>query len=163
MTKFFFATLMALAVTLGPSDAASAQSAPPIQRAIDAALVLQKEMSTALDNLRQMEPGLTTIERGGVHAVFQATIDFQGRLSEVITVGQIHMDMKSVEDRSTVRHYFVESLHAFASYADIDVEYINQNLIYFTTPAVLAEATKIRDAMVRLRDIFQPFAGKPDL
>jgi hypothetical protein len=138
-----------------------AQSSPPIHRAIGAALVLEKEMSTAWNNLRQMMHGLPTIEQRAADAVVQATIDFQDRLSQVITVGQIIMDMKSAEDRSTVRLYFSESSHTFVSSADADVEYVNQKLIYFTTPAALAEATKLRDSMVEVRDLFTPFASKP--
>jgi hypothetical protein len=161
-TKITYAALMALAlaVALGSTNTVSAQSISPFGQAVHSAIALEKEMSTALNNLRQMTRGLTSTESGAATDVFQAEINFHCTLNEVITIGQILGDMKSAEDRSTVGQYFSQSSRDAVAHADIAIEYINNNLVAITTPAALAEATKIRDAVVRLREVFQQFAAK---
>jgi hypothetical protein len=86
--------------------------------------------------------------------------DFQGALSEALGVGHIFTEMKAAEDVNTVRLYFVEDSRHTVESADKDLDLINYCLVDITAPAALAEATKIRDAIIDARDIFRPFAAK---
>jgi hypothetical protein len=162
MKKTLLATVLALAMSYGYINTACAQSVPAVFHAVAAASAVDQQLLAARKNLSQMSRGLTSIERDCASSVWSAATDFQGTVSDAINVGRILTEMKSPEDLNTVRvYYFGQSSLNAATVGDYDLELVNNCLVDITTPAALAEATKIRDAMVRLREIFQPFTVRP--
>jgi hypothetical protein len=140
---------------------ASAQSTPAVFQAVRAGSAVQKQLFAASQNLRQMRGALASPERDWVSNLLSAEDNFQGILSEELTVGRILTEMRSAEDLKTVRlYYFGHSSLAVVSTADADIELINMCLVNIATPAALAEATKIRDVMIEGRNIFRPFATR---
>jgi len=151
---------IAFVASMVVSATAFAQSIVAVEHAIDGALALEDHIHTASRNLTQMLGALTGSDVEAAHIVLSARNEFHGAYSEVVTVGQLLMEMKSAEDQSIARQYFRESSRQLVEAADEDVDYINKFLPDIHSAAVLAEATKIRDSMIGMRAIFAPFAAK---
>ena len=77
-----------------------------------------------------------------------------------MTVGFILTHMACPEDLSFVREHFQSVVSRNTKLEDASIEAMNNYLTLLTTQAVVAEATKLRDLMIRGRDAFKPFARK---
>jgi hypothetical protein len=125
MKKTLLAAVLALAMSYGFINTACAQSVSSIERAVNAAIMLENQMAPTRKNLAQRARGLPLNEREAVHIVLTADNELFGAYSEVVSVGQILTAMKSAEDQSIVRQFFKTSSRGVVSAADVEVEYIN--------------------------------------
>jgi type IV secretory pathway VirB2 component (pilin) len=139
---------------------ASAQSMTDVAHAITAAIALEHQTDIARRNLLQMQRSLTGNDAEAIHAVLTADEEFFGAYSEVVSVGQILAAMKYPEDRDVVRQFFADSSRNIVATVDQDADYINKFLPEISAPAAALEASKIRDSIVEVRNLFAPFVGK---
>lgn len=140
------------------APAASAQSVPDVVRAITAAHAVEGPAMNSAKNLTQMQRVLSQNEKDATHTVLSAQSEFGFAYRDLIDVGQLLVFMKCAEDQSIARKYFREASLNVVTLVDEEVNYINVFLPSITTPAALAEATKMRDAMIEVRNLFAPFA-----
>jgi hypothetical protein len=119
-----------------------------------------KQLDTADRNLGQMESALNNIERDALNRVLSAKSNFYVAVDEARSIARILVNMTSPEDTRYVRSEFRESIRFVTETTRTDLERVNFYLTQLTTPAVMAEATKIRDLMIEIRDILKSFAVK---
>ena len=127
---------------------------------LDTAIAIEKQARIAAKNLRQMERSLTVREAEAIHSILSAQSEFYGAYGEAVSVGQILLMMKSEEDRAVVREFLGDSARNIVATVDEESDYINKFLPEIAAPAASAEASKIRDSMIEVRNLFAPFASK---
>jgi hypothetical protein len=153
---------IALVACMAVSATGSAQSIVAVEHAVNSATSLEDHTRMAAQNLTQMLGELNRNDTDAVNAILSARFECYGAYGEVVSIGQILIAIKSVEDQLIVRRFFGKSSRNFVKVADIDIDYINKSLPNIHSPAVLAEATKIRDSMIEMRALFAPFAAQSD-
>jgi hypothetical protein len=67
--------------------------------------------------------------------------------------------MKSALDQSTVRNRLGIVAYRVIGIGENDIGLVNELLKGLTTPAMVAEATLIRDKMIKLRELWEPFSS----
>jgi signal recognition particle subunit SEC65 len=149
-----------LTAGLAVSVPAPAQSIADVQHALAALEPRVKQLDTADRNLGQMESALNNIERDALNRVLSAKSNFYVAVDEARSIARILVNMTSPEDTRYVRSEFRESIRFVTETTRTDLERVNFYLTQLTTPAVMAEATKIRDLMIEIRDILKSFAVK---
>ena len=80
------------------------------------------------------------------------SIGYREIATEPFLVGKLVKDMKSVEDQNTVRSRLSNIAYRISGIGENDIGIVNESLKDLTTPAMIAEATLIRDKMVSLED-----------
>jgi len=140
---------------------AAAQSNTDVKHALSALRPRVKQLRDAVGNLLQMEEAMKgTEEFNVIYQVITAKNDFDSAISEVHTTALILVHMTCPDDTLYVRDALRESARYAAQMGEIDLKTINISLTELTTPAVVVEATKIRDLMIEIRDTVKPLAGK---
>jgi hypothetical protein len=157
----FIGSIVLMASGIAVSVPATAQSVPDVQHALSALRPRVQQLNAAGTILDQMERVMRGAPEFDVIAeIISARFDFVGSLGEAHTTALIFINMTCPDDVRFVRGAMRESAHSLVNVADIRIEEINVDLALLTTPAVVAEATKIRDLIIEIRDILKPFAGR---
>jgi hypothetical protein len=142
------------------AGSASADHAADIVNATKAMESPSHELHAAHQNLRQMRRALSASDKQAIDSILWAADLFLGISSETKTVGIIFKNMDAQSDRVFVGAVFEETARSSVVLADNAIEEINTDLPSLSNPAALAEATKLRDLIIKLRDIVAPLARK---
>jgi hypothetical protein len=156
--------LTAFLVFLATSPAiVGAAPTPESQWAMGQAMVstfpVFHDLHQASRNLGEMWPALSLTEKVAFDHLHEAASDSYAAFSEARDMGILLSNMKCKQDYDTVLKYFDESTSAADKLAEASLGQINQSLVQFSQPAVVAEATKIRDLVIELRRRFSPYVG----
>jgi hypothetical protein len=98
-------------------------------------------------------------ERCVAKDLLAASTDFRAITTEPLIVGQLVGAMKSVEDQKTIRTHLGSIAYRTISIGKTDIELVDRSLKELTTPAMITEATLIRDDMINLRKLWEPFSS----
>lgn len=141
---------------------ATAQNIPDAQRMLHALSPAVDKLVTATTNLSQMEETVQhgTPEFNFADHVVSLSFEYQGAMSEARAISKILVNMTCPADAQFVRGELGQSVQFAMQAADNDIKAINAFLTRLTTPAIVSEATKIRDLVIKIRDILKPFTGK---
>jgi hypothetical protein len=137
------------------------QSVADVKRAVQSLKPQFKQLAAAASNLIQMQKAIKSMpELAAVNQFSAAIITSNGAAFGARGVAVIYVNMTCPDDVQFVRGELQDDARYAVEMADIALEEMNEHLTQLTTPAVIAEATKARDAMIEIRGILKPLAGK---
>jgi hypothetical protein len=142
--------LMALIISLCGVAQAS-ESVDPLKKVLADTTSIQMELAMAQKRFSIMSRALPDPERCIARELLDTSIGFREIATEPLLLGQIVNEMKTVEDQSTVRSRLSNIAYRMMAIGENDIGIVNESLKDLTTPAMIAEATVIRDKMVALR------------
>jgi hypothetical protein len=152
-------SLMAL---LTVAFAAHAQSPKPdvadVLKAISEQL---KPLSVSEHNLAEMRDvffgrkDISDEESAHVNDVLATTKAFRKALDPAFFVGRLVAEMRLPADADTVRRTFYVTANNMVTSADFDVIDVNKYMTVMRNTAAKAQAARVRDAMIAIRDILQ--------
>jgi hypothetical protein len=135
------------------------ESVDPLKKALADTTSIQMELAMAQKRFSIMSRSLRDPERCVARELLDTSIGFREIATEPFLVGQLVKDMKSVEDENTVRSHLGSIAYRIVGIGENDIGIVNEFLKDLTTPAMIAEATLIRDKMVELRGLWVPFSS----
>ena len=135
------------------------ESKDPLKTALANATSIQMELAMAQKRFSIMSRTLPDPERCVARELLDTSINFREIATEPFLVGQLVKDMKSVEDQNTVRSRLGNIAYRIIGIGENDIGIVNEFLKDLSTPAMIAEATLIRDKMVELRKLWVPFSS----
>jgi hypothetical protein len=135
------------------------ESKDPLKMALADTTSIQMELAMAQKRFSIMSRTLPDPERCVARELLDTSIGFREITTEPFLLGQLVKDMKSVEDENTVRSRLGNIAYRIIAIGDNDIGIVNEFLKDLTTPAMIAEATLIRDKMVQLRGLWVPFSS----
>ena len=162
MKSIALVLLVVVGSALGLDVAAAFQSVAAIHKTTVALLAIQREMLTGQKNLRQMKGVLSSVEKDSIDTVVSEAEFIQQAVSGTVDIGQLIRELRHDDDADIARGYLRDSAQHSIEEIDNDLELVNACLTAFTTPAALAEATKIRDKMIEAREDLRRLASKDD-
>ncbi|SRR6266404_751417 len=142
------------------SGHALADEAADIVKANVAAKASTDKLLAVRRNLHQMRTSLGTADKEAVDLILSSEESFDGFRNEAETVGMIFKSMDCKSDRTFVGAMFEEEARSMVTRTGLTLQEINADLPLLTNPAALAEATKLRDLIITLREIYLPLAPK---
>src|SRR5665213_3817572 len=158
--KMIAPMLLLAALGLASATAAHSQSVFDANNTMLAIDMRMRAINAARKNLQQRNPHQTDRETDAVRDVTDAGTDVVTAAVKVFTVAFMLTGVKCPEDLRFTQKQFRSVVGLFVTTADTELSRVNENLHNVTTSATLAEAVKIRDAMVELRDFLKPFAAE---
>ena len=135
------------------------ESVDPLKKALADTTSIQMELAMAQKRFSIMSRSLPDPERCVARELLDTSIGFREIATEPFLVGQLVKDMKSAEDQNTVRSRLGNIAYRIIGIGENDIGIVNEFLKDLTTPAMIAEATLIRDKMVELRGLWEPFSS----
>jgi hypothetical protein len=125
-----------------------------------------KLLSVAVHNVAEMRDGLKREgfddgERACVGEILNTAIYFHKDLGPVYFVRPLIEQMRLPEDANTVRHMFYIPPQDMSQCADFAVSTLNRDITGIHNAAALAQAIRVRDSMMAIRDIFQEASKEP--
>lgn len=135
------------------------ESADPLKKVLADTTSIQMELAMAQKRFSIMSRTLPDPERCVARELLDTSIGFREIATEPLLLGQLMKDMKSVEDRNTVNSRLGNIAYRIIGIGENDIGLVNESLKDLTTPAMIAEATLIRDKMVELRGLWVPFSS----
>jgi hypothetical protein len=135
------------------------ESEDQLKKALTDTTSIQMELAMAQKRFSIMSRTLPDPERCVARELLDTSIGFREIASEPFLVGQLVKDIKSVEDQNTVRTRLGNVAYRIIGIGENDIGIVNESLKDLTTPAMIAEATLIRDKMVELRGLWAPFSS----
>jgi len=120
-----------------------------------------RALNTARKNLQRMQYRGDDHAADAARAITDADVAVFAAAVKVYTLAYIVKGVKCPEDVGFLQQQFGLVARSLISTADEALSRVNQNLSQIAAPAVLAEATNIRDAMVDLQTILKPFVTEP--
>jgi hypothetical protein len=159
MTKGLASIVWVLTMS-GLASHAHADEAGDIAKANSRLTEPTRELLATHRNLIQMRRSLTKSDKEGVDTILWAEDIFDGIRSELKAVGVIFENMDARSDKVFAGAMYEEDAKSFVIRANNAIEEINYNLPSITNAAALAEATKLRDLILKMRDIIVPVAQK---
>jgi hypothetical protein len=149
-----------VALTLSMCGIAQAsESVDPLKKVLADTTSIQMELAMAQKRFSIMSRALPDPERCVARELLDTSIGFREIATEPFLVGQLVNAMKSVEDQNTVRSRLGGIAYRIIGIGENDIGLVNELLKGLTTPAMIAEATLIRDKMVELRGLWAPFSS----
>jgi hypothetical protein len=139
--------------------ARAAESEDPLKKALADTTSIQMELAMAQKRFSIMSRALPDPERCVARELLDTSIGYREIATEPFLVGQLVKDMKSVEDQNTVRGRLGSIAYRIIGIGENDIGIVNESLKDLTTPAMIAEATLIRDKMVELRGLWAPISS----
>ena len=142
--------------------AAHAQSPKPdvadVLKAISEQL---KPLSVSEHNLAEMRDGIfgrkdiSDDESVRVNDVLTTTKAFKNALDPAFFVGRLVAEMRLPADADTVRRTFYVAANNIVTSAGFDVIDVNKHMTAMRNAAAKAQAERVRDAMIAIRNILQ--------
>jgi hypothetical protein len=141
------------------SLARAAEPADPLKKVLADTTSIQMELAMAQKRFSIMSRVLPDPERCVARELLDTSIGFREIATEPFLVGKLVNEMKSAEDHSTVRNLLGIVAYRIIGIGENDIGLVNDLLKGLTTPAMITEATLIRDKMVELRGLWEPFSS----
>jgi hypothetical protein len=135
-------------------------SADSLKKMLAEVQSIQKELAVAEKRFSVMSREMAGAEKCAAQELLGAAISFRGDTEEARMIGRIAGEMKSADDERTVRRYLGIAAERVVDSGETDIQLVIEFLGSIVTPAAAAQATVIRDKMIALRNIFQPYASK---
>jgi hypothetical protein len=147
-------------LTLLLGAAYTAYPAPPNTNVSDVLGTIKEELksfSVSQHNLAEMRDGLrreefTDEERARVGDILSTTNAFKASLNPPFFVGGLVAEMQDPKDADTVRRTFYLTADNMVTGADFDIMNVNKHMTGIHNAAALAQAARVRDAMIAIRD-----------
>jgi hypothetical protein len=152
--------LLLAALGLASATAAHSQSVADADNTMHAMDMRMRALNAARKNLQQIDHHLTEREAHAVRDITDADVDVVTAAVKVYTVAFMLTGVKSPEDVQFTQKQFRLVVALFVTTADAELSRVNDKLHDVTAPATVAEALRIRDAIVELRDFLKPFAAE---
>jgi hypothetical protein len=156
--RIIAAVLLLAALGLATATAARSQSVADADNTMHAMDLRMRALNAARKNLQQIDQHLTDREAHAVRDITDADVGVVTAAVKVFTVAFMLTGVKSPEDVRFTQKQFRLVVALFVTTADAELSRVNEKLHDVTAPATLAEAVKIRDAILELRDFLKPFA-----
>jgi hypothetical protein len=156
--RMIAAVLLLAALGLATATAARSQSVADADNTMHAMDMRMRALNAARKNLQQIDQHLTDREAHAVRDITDADVGVVTAAVKVFTVAFMLTGVKSPEDVRFTQKQFRLVVALFVTTADAELSRVNEKLHDVTAPATLAEAVKIRDAILELRDFLKPFA-----
>lgn len=152
--------MKSLLLTLLLGAAYTAYPAPPNTNVSDVLGTIKEQMksfSVSRHNLAEMRDGLrrekfTDEERARVRDILSTTNAFMASLDPPLFVGGLVAEMQEPKDADTVRRTFYITADHMVTSADFDLSDVNKHMTGIHNAAALAQAVRVRDAMIAIRD-----------
>jgi hypothetical protein len=154
------ALFLSVALDLATVTAARAQSAADADHTMHAMDLRMRTLNTARKNLQQLGHYRDDHEVDAVREITDADVIVFAAAIKVFTVAFFVTRMQCPDDVRFSQKQFGSVVESFVATADEELSRVNENLGNVAAPAAVAEATKIRDVMVDLREFLKPFAAK---
>jgi hypothetical protein len=154
------ALFLSVALDLATATAARAQSVADADHAMHAMDLRMRALNTARKNLQQLGHYRDDHEVDAVREITDADVIVFAAAIKVFTVAFFVTRMQCPDDVRFSQKQFGSVVESFVATADEELSRVNENLGNVAAPAAVAEATKIRDVMVDLREFLKPFAAK---
>jgi hypothetical protein len=159
--KYRLLAAMFLCVALDLATAtAGAQSVADADHAMRAMDLRMRALNTARKNLQQLGHYRDDHEADAVREITDADVVVFAAAIKVFTVAFFITGMQCPDDVRFSQKQFGTVVESFVTTADEQLSRVNENLGNVAAPAAVAEATKIRDVVVDLREFLKPFAAK---
>jgi hypothetical protein len=158
--RMIVAIFLAIALDLATATAARAQSVADADHAMQAMDLRMRALNTARRNLQHIGHYRDDHEAGAVREITDADVVVFAAAVKVFTVAFFVTGMQCPNDVRFSQQQFGSVVGSFVATADEELSRVNENLGNVAAPAAVAEATKIRDVMVDLREFLKPFAAK---
>lgn len=154
-------TVMVVALTLQLAAAGSvrAQSAADAGNTMRAMDLRMRALNAARKSLQQLEAQLGGREAQAAREIADSDTAVFADAVKVYTVAFFVTAMKSREDMRFAQLQFRSVVDSFVATADTQLARVDTSLPDISAPAALAEAARIRDVMVDLREFLRPFAA----
>jgi hypothetical protein len=120
---------------------------------------IQMELAMAQKRFSIMSRTLADPERCMARDLVDTSTNFREVTTEPLLIGQLVSAMKFVEDQTIVRSRLGTIAYRIVEHGKTDIELVNESLKGLTTPAMITEATLIRDDMIKLRKLWEPFSS----
>jgi hypothetical protein len=158
MKKKLLYRLLFCSLALGSAGNAS-ESVDPLKKVLADTTSIQMELAMAQKRFSIMSRTLPDQERCVARELLDTSIGFREIATEPLLLGHLVKDMKSVEDANTVRSRLGSIAYRMIGIGENDIGLVNDLLKGLTTPAMVTEATLIRDKMITLRELWAPFSS----
>jgi hypothetical protein len=158
--RIIVAMLLFVVLGLATATAARAQSVADADHTMRAMDLRMRALNTARKNLQQMKYQRDDHEADAVREITDADVIVFAAAVKVFTVAFFVTRMQCPDDVRFSQKQFGSVVESFVATADEELSRVNENLGNVAAPAAVAEATKIRDVMVDLREFLKPFAAK---
>ena len=152
--------ILCVALNLATATAARAQSVADADNTMHAMDLRMRALNTARKNLQQLGHYRDDHEADAVREITDADVSVFAAAVKVFTVAFFITGMQCPDDVRFSQKQFRSVVELFVTTADEEISRVNENLSNVAAPAVVAEATKIRDVIVDLREFLKPFAVK---
>jgi hypothetical protein len=158
--RMIVAIFLWVALDLATATAARAQSVADADNTMHAMDLRMRALNTARKNLQQSGHYRDDHEADAVREITDADVSVFAAAIKVFTVAFFITRLQCPDDIRFSQKQFGSVVESFVTTADEELSRVNENLGNVASPAAVAEATKIRDVMVDLREFLKPFAGK---
>src|SRR5580692_179256 len=142
------------------STAGATASAEAISKTVTAANTVQFDIAVAQKKFSVMSRGMADTEKCAARELLGASIDFREVTDEVIVVGNIISEMKTVEDQDAIRRHVGVVAHRVVAIGENDIALVIDLMSSLTTPDATAAATVLRDKMIQVRDLLKTIANE---
>jgi hypothetical protein len=139
--------------------AGTSESVEQLKKVLADTLSIQMELGIAQKRFSIMSRTLPDPERCVARELLDTSIGYREIATEPLLEGQLVNEMKSALDQSTVRNRLGIVAYRVIGIGENDIGLVNELLKGLTTPAMVAEATLIRDKMIKLRELWEPFSS----
>jgi predicted RNA-binding Zn ribbon-like protein len=150
-----FSVCLALCGTAGATPSTEA-----ISKAVAAIIAVQFDIAVAQKKFSVMSRGMAETEKCAARELLGTSIDYREVTDEVIVVGKIISEMKTVDDQDSIRRHVGVVAHRVVAIGENDIQLVNDLMTSLTTPDATAAATVLRDKMIEVRDLLKPIANE---
>jgi hypothetical protein len=158
--RMIVAMFLLLALDLATATAAHAQSVADADHAMRAMDLRMRALNAARKNLQQIKHHRDDHEADAVREITDADVVVFAAAVKVFTVAFFVTRVQCPDDVRFSQKQFGSVVASFVTTADEELSRVNENLPSVAAPDATAEATKIRDVIVDLREFLKPFAAE---
>jgi hypothetical protein len=153
--------MVLLTVGLAAQAQAQAQAQPPKPDVADVLMAVSEQLKPLFvseHELAEMRDGffgrkdISDEETAHVDDVLTTTKAFRKALDPVYSVGGLVAEMRLPEDADTVRRKFYITAANMVVTADFSITHVNKSMEDLHNSAAKAQAARVRDAMIAIRD-----------
>ena len=135
------------------------QSTEDISRAVGTANTIQFNLAVERKRLAVLSREMTETDRCAANQLLSAATIFWEVTEEARKMGAVVGEMKSVDDEKIIRKHFGYSARLVVSIGEGNIKHVSDLLSGISTSEAKAVATGIRDKMIQVRDLLEPFAS----
>lgn len=159
--RIIAALVLLVALDLATATAARALSVADADHTMRAMDLRMRALNAARKNLQRMENRGDDHEVDAAREIADADVAVFAAAVKVFTVAYLVKGLKCPDDAGFLQQQFGVVARGLVATADEELSRVNGNLHQIAAPAAVAEATRIRDAMIDLQTILKPFVTDP--